>query len=155
MELNGSFRSLTRNSFSYTGIKELTVPGNVVEVDGRALDHCNALTSLTFEEGLLRINSYAIVECGALETVTLPSTLREMSGRAFEACTALKDVWVYNPNMKFYTWQDRPVINGGDPIIHGYVGSTAQAYAFEQNLRFMPLEMVYNPVVIRFAWSFK
>ena len=136
VELQGSFTVIPMNCFSYTNIKEITIPGSVVDIEYNSFNSCNALKTLILEEGVLRITSLAVNSCAALETVVLPSTLLELEGVAFGACTSLKDVWVYNPNTVFYTLQGYPSIYGGRPVIHGYPGSTAEYYAARWNLSF-------------------
>lgn len=98
------------NSFSGTGLKEVTVPAAVTEMESAAFynsaletatvkskimgnsmfDRCAKLESVTLNENIERIESDAFYQCGALKKIKMPKNLKEIGSYAFSGCTSLQ-----------------------------------------------------------------
>ena len=116
-----------------TKITNLSVPGTVSDAQA-GIDNLPLLRTLTFEEGVVaftRINA-----CPELESVDFPSTLREMPETPFTGCDNLREVRVRNPQTDFSRVTDFP----SSASIFGYPGSTAESFAGENGLPFIPID---------------
>ena len=100
------------NSFSGTGLKEVTVPAAVTEMESAAFcdsaletvtvkckivgssmfDGCTKLESVTLNDNINRIESYAFYKCEALKKIKMPKNLKEIGFYAFSGCTSLQTV---------------------------------------------------------------
>lgn len=100
------------NSFSGTGLKEVTVPAAVTEMESAAFynsaletatvkskimgnsmfDRCTKLESVTLNDNISRIESDAFYQCGALKKIKMPKNLKEIGSYAFSGCTSLQTV---------------------------------------------------------------
>ena len=76
------------------GIK-ITVRGALTEVGEFAFGSCDALSSITFGEGLVEIPFGAFSGCTALREVRLPESLLTICENAFEECAALTTVMMH------------------------------------------------------------
>lgn len=70
----------------------VTVPSNVISIDSKAFQNCNAITSIAIPEGIARIRASAFRECSSLRTVALPSGLRSIGSSAFYRCNELVSI---------------------------------------------------------------
>lgn len=67
-------------------------PEGVRAVANHAFSWCHALTSATFQSGLVSIGPFAFVECTQLQSVHLPDGLKTIGIYAFCSCISLKSV---------------------------------------------------------------
>ena len=81
---------------------------------------------VTVESGVHNIANYAFYECSNIDDIDLPLSISSIGERAFYGCSALDDIYIYDPDCTIYdsAFTLRELIK-----IHGYDGSTAQAYA--------------------------
>jgi uncharacterized repeat protein (TIGR02543 family) len=82
------------SSFANCALKEVTVPGNVVEIDTAAFTSCAALERVTLCEGVAYLNYGVFSGCGLLEDVGLPDSLQEIGPSSFSGCTGLRSLEV-------------------------------------------------------------
>jgi hypothetical protein len=133
-----------------TSLASVSIPGNVTTIRYGAFEN-TGLTSVTLPNGVSDIQYGAFANCDALTTVTIPASVTSIGCAAFNS-ENLTDVYVYSSNvaldnnsMDRSDWANYPGIAFGDPdgtTIHGYVGSTAQAYAEEYGYKFEALTEV-------------
>lgn len=160
--LPASLTVLQDGVFARTGLRQVTIPGNVTKCR-TAFYACRQLESAVAEEGVRALWG-TFAGCDALTTVALPASLQQISLSTFRGCTALRDVWIYSmdadleftrASIKYMQWNgaDAPMdevwLEQGDtaPLfadcpnvtIHGYPGSTAEAYAERYGIRFEPI----------------
>ena len=163
-----SLTVLKDGCFSKTGITDVYIPGNVVKCR-TAFYGCNSLKTATLAEGVKTLWG-TFAQCDALETVVIPSTMKEISRSTFQGCSSLKDVWIYSKDVEMdFLWpaiahvdemevengnlvwnsisleaskEDVPMLftDSPDVVIHGYAGSTAEAYAKSQGIAFEVIE---------------
>ncbi len=95
---------------------------------------CSELVSVSVPKGVTRIGDCAFRDCGSLTSILIPRTVTEIGDFAFDYCTSLEEVVVQSWNTEF----GESVFDTANPglIIHGYEGSTAEAYAFANSRPF-------------------
>ena len=92
------------------GLTSITIPNSVTNIGISAFGYCNSLTSITIPDSVTSIGHYAFGGCDSLTSITIPSSVTTIGEDAFSQCTQL--------------------------TIHGYSGSYAEQYAFENNIPF-------------------
>ncbi|MBE5882206.1 MAG: leucine-rich repeat domain-containing protein [Lachnospiraceae bacterium] len=93
IDLPKTISVLPEGVFSSSGLKEITIPANVVRIKSSAFFH-SALTKVTFEKGskLERIGTEAFEGCDKLKEINFPPSLLIIGGEAFMYCDNLKKV---------------------------------------------------------------
>jgi len=146
-----SLKTLSDGAFEdCIGLTSITIPAGVSEIGGRAFEACSSLTAFAVEEGntafvvidgvlfsadktrlvsypagkptanyaipdgVTAIDSLLFYQCSNLTDITIPSSVTSIGSSAFFGCT--------------------------DLTIHGYSGSTAEAYAASNNIPFVALQ---------------
>lgn len=109
-------QTIGARAFTYSGIKQVTIPANVRTIEENAFSGCEELTNLTIQTVLLKeiskgvwdnctklttidlsatqinkIGENAFYGCTALKTVKLPQILQEIGATAFAGCTAMTE----------------------------------------------------------------
>lgn len=116
----------------------------LVAVNGILIDATAASGEVTVPDGVKVINSYAFMDCDAITKITLPESAAQIDGIS---SAALTDVTILNPECEIKDAEDT-ITNGYDSdaekmiyngTIHGYDGSTAQAYAEKYGYTFESL----------------
>ena len=156
VELPTALDILSSNCFIYSGLVHVTVPGNIK----KCLDSfrtCEDLKNVTMEEGVEDLWG-TFSSCDNLENVVIPSSMKRISCSTFRECSSLKDVWIYSKDVdlnyridyetfgsvEFYGFGDSAeadetyylFADSPNVVIHGYAGSTAEAFAKEKGLAF-------------------
>lgn len=70
-------------AFAPWGIKEYTIPSEVVSIGERVFDENRQITSITIPEGVVSIGDFAFAHCEFLTNVFLPDSLLSISEGAF------------------------------------------------------------------------
>ena len=87
---------LSYASFAFTGLEEITIPGNVSTIAQRVFEGCDSLSSITFEQNskIRSISAYMFDGCSNLETITfLPgSQLTSIQAHALEGMRRLRSI---------------------------------------------------------------
>ena len=141
------------NAFSScTSLTSVTLPSSVTTIGAQAFASCRALTKITLPEGLTKISKGAF-SCSGLTSVTVPATVTSIENGAF-FCTSLTDITILNPDCEIRDDSDTDsrfvesstISNSSDRdeadnylfsgTIHGFAGSTAEAYANKYSRRF-------------------
>ena len=116
----------------------------LVAVNGILIDASGASGEVTVPDGVKVINSYAFMDCNAITKITLPESAAKIDGIS---SAALTDVTILNPECEIKD-AEGTITNGYDSdadkmnykgTIHGYDGSTAQAYAEKYGYTFESL----------------
>ncbi len=72
------------------------------------------------------------------DVIQVPQTVRMIWDGAFLTGEAVKEIWILNPNVNF---DDTPTVFADHLIIRGFKDSTAQAYAEQYGLSYLPLDI--------------
>lgn len=129
-------------------LKSLTLPKSVESIGTYAFRGCSAMQTLVIPEGKLhRISTCAFEHCSSLTDVTVPACVSYIEDYAFNRCTNLKSITILNPKCEIRDYatticntSDGPVKGTYTGVIRGYVGSTAEKYAKENDYNFVPLD---------------
>lgn len=101
-------------------IKSLTIPASVTEIKEGAFGDCTALSGITIEDNRLEtIHDFAFADCYALKKLTLPASVKTFGDHVFYGITDSITLW-------------------------GSKNSTAQAYAKNNNLKFVDIDHVHT-----------
>lgn len=123
-----------------TGLKEIDLPEGVTVIDYLAFNNCKNLKSIDLPESLTKIGGSAFENCESLTSLTIPKNTATLDSQAFRGCRNIDDLYVYNKtcnlnNAFMYTSLD-------GMTVHGYLNSTAQSFANNNNLTFVQLAEV-------------
>lgn len=105
----------------------VSLPGSLRRIDMLAFAYCPKLSDIQLPEGLEEIGATAFDSCRSLTEITVPESVTLIDTSAFQRCDSLTDVTILNETCEIA--QVDATLNGATTVIHGYPGSTAQAYA--------------------------
>ena len=126
--------------YNSTALKTITIPSKVSEIGIFAFADCTALETVTFNYGYLTsIPSYMFSGCTSLDRVILPSSMGSIADYAFSDCTSLKQIYIPESISRIST---NAFKNCSELTIYGVSGSSAHAYAKNNNIPFISLEGV-------------
>jgi hypothetical protein len=114
------------------------VPDGVRVIAAAAFHGCAALTEITLPQGLIEIGESAFAMCEGIGTIAIPEGVTALKKNTFMECANLRTVQVPASVLSF-GWEVFADCHGSMRIF-GYSGSQAEAYALENEIRFMPLE---------------
>ena len=109
-------------------LDNVVIPGKVTSVGTGSFQNCYALKNLTIENGVTQLGNDFFLNCTSLEEVKLPASLTKLGSDrgVFEGCAALKKVSFLSATTVIYGGAEA-IPDGVE--VHGYAGSTAEAYA--------------------------
>ncbi len=99
INLPSALTSIGYGAFNGTGLTEVTIPENVVYLEGETFANCGALSKVDIKSDLVGIGAYAFSGCVDLNEIALPDTLATVGYGAFDGCVELKRVY-------YAGWQD-------------------------------------------------
>lgn len=159
-----SLESLEYRSFAACGnLAGITIPGKVKTVCQEAFADCWNMTRVTISEGVTKLEWGAFAECsltsvtlpnsleticdhaffdGRMTSIIIPASVKNIEDGAFMCCEKLANAYIYNPETIF---EDGSFDSYTDLTVWGYSGSTAQAYAEENNHKFEVLTEMGEP----------
>ena len=76
-------------------LTSVTLPDNITSISSHTFDGCSALTDVKIPTSVASIGEYAFKGCESLTEIHLPADLEVIGDYAFEGCTSLKDVYAY------------------------------------------------------------
>ena len=93
------------------------------------------IRKVVVEDGVTYIWRETFEGCSRLAVVELAASVADIGYKAFADCNALTDITILHPQCRIYSIATIPQT----AAIHGYVYSTAQTYAEENNNEFVSL----------------
>ena len=109
-------------AFANSGLRSITIPSNVLQLNASAFEGCPLLRTVTVEEGLRVVKGSAFKDCTGITSIALPSTLTELDLAALNGCTSLQSITLYSAPPKAYDGNgyDRadPFYNSGNCPIY-------------------------------------
>lgn len=87
-----SLGTIESETFAYTGLETVAIPGHVELVDSGAYTYCETLREVTIADGVKALKGYVFSNCGQLSELTLPASLSTIGHDSFHDCTALTAV---------------------------------------------------------------
>ncbi|MGN1115232.1 MAG: leucine-rich repeat domain-containing protein, partial [Candidatus Ornithomonoglobus sp.] len=125
---------------SLTGIE---MPDSVAVIDDCAFSNCYSLEDVELPVSLTSIGSLAFALCGSLTSIEIPSEVKSIGDNAFRRCSGLKIVKILSPDVYIGPY----VFTFSYPTLYGIGGSTAEAYAKENEIPFSILEQAPVPEI--------
>ncbi len=120
-----------------SSLTSVTIPDSVTSIGYGTFEDCSSLTSVTIPDSVTSIGGRAFYGCSRLTSVTIPDSVTSIGYDVFSGCSNLTSVTVLSKTTTF----GRGVFNYcGNVTIYGYVGSTAETYANENNIPFVALD---------------
>ena len=176
--LPASLTGISMYSFYFcTSLASVTIPDNVTVIESMAFQFCSNLASVTIPDSVTSIGEYAFYgciglkslrignsveyigksafeSCNSLTSVTFPQSVTEIDDNAFAACEKLSHATFYNRNTVMESGFHNTALYGGGTI-HGWTGSTAQAYTEEHSsINFEPLGSIAGSCGANVTYSF-
>ncbi len=121
-----------------TNLKSITFPDTFSTIDENAFENCTSLTDVSLPDSFRTMRDCAFKGCTSLESINIPSSTVFIYNLAFENCSSLDSIYIYSPKCRIDTDLSIPQ----HTTIYGYTGSTAEAFANENNRRFVSLDLV-------------
>ena len=140
LTLSKNWTSSGNNAFiNCKKLETVVIPASLNTEATAIFQNCISLKSVVFEDGVKKVGNDFFAGCKILEEVVIPASMEKL-GRTrtiFKGCAALKKVTFLSGTT---------VIPGTDPQyfpttaeIHGYLGSTAEAFATQNGNTFVNL----------------
>lgn len=85
---------ISEGAFAGCGLKSLTLPSSVRDIEYSAFAECESLAEISFSSGLEYIGVNAFAGCSSLRTVILPDSVTEIDYDAFFNCANLASVQI-------------------------------------------------------------
>ncbi len=129
---------LREGAFWNYHLTSLTLPDSLKLIKTYAIEDMQGLTTLNLGSGLQTLQVNAITSCNALTSLTFPASIQTMATQSVVNLANLTDVTFLGTG----TWSMQGAIGNCPKLlrIHGYSGSTAEAYALANNYLFVPLD---------------
>ena len=92
---------------AFSGCSSLTsisFPEGVTRIEDGAFRECSSLTSFVIPDGVNYIGAYAFCECANLESISLPGGLEIINSGAFEKCISLKNITIPEGVTQLGSW---------------------------------------------------
>ena len=80
------------NTFSNSGITQLTLPSTLKSIGNDAFHYCRHLTSVVIPDGVETIGDYSFSNCFKLQSIELPATLKSVGSGVFSWSCALSSI---------------------------------------------------------------
>ena len=93
-------------------LRSVNIPKKIKFVGGGLYEDgpfsgCSSLKTVTFEDGITRIDKAIFKNCTGIEKIEIPDTVTEIGESAFDGCTNLKDVKLSNSVIQIESWAFR------------------------------------------------
>ncbi|MBQ1679415.1 MAG: leucine-rich repeat domain-containing protein, partial [Oscillospiraceae bacterium] len=121
---------------SCLALDSVTIPGTVRRIGQFAFSGCGALQSIVIPEGVTTIGARAFDFCESLTEVELSATVSSVEELAFRECYNLETIRFLNPACDI---ADDCLADARSVIVCGFPESTAERFAAEHGLLFLPV----------------
>ena len=147
------------NEFRNGDYISIHIPDSVTKIGDAAFAECLRLKTIAIPSGVTEVDTWVFAGCISLERVVFPESVKRIGGFALADCIALLDVYIYardaviEPNA-IRNRTEKLAHNLFPTTIHGYRGSTAEAYAYAYGLGFVALpEANVSDISTASAWA--
>ena len=118
----------------------IDIPDSVTSIEYSAFSSCESLVSIDIPDSVTSIGDYAFEGCDSLTSIKIPESVTEIGKYAFYHSNSLTKAVINNPFSTFGTNVFEKVNASFE--LHGYLGSTAEAYAQEYGHTFVELREI-------------
>jgi hypothetical protein len=144
-ELGKAMNIVEASLFQIIPAEYYYVPEELPEftVENGVLTHYNGnMKEVYVTYDITSIAPFAFQNAIHMESVEIFDTVKKISSNAFYGCSSLKAVIIHRPDA---TIEANAFVGcGEDMVIHGYEGSTAEFYAWENGFTFVPFNTDYE-----------
>ncbi|MEF9974368.1 MAG: leucine-rich repeat protein, partial [Clostridia bacterium] len=119
-----------------TKLQSIVLPDTVHYINDRAFSGCSALTRAKLSEECTRIADGLFAGCTSLKEIKIPSGVTNIGWEAFAGCVELKKVIIPSSVTRI---QADAFKNCQALTIYGFTGSSAETYAQQKGIPFVPL----------------
>jgi len=120
-----------------SNLKRAALPKGITCIDEGTFMQCYSLENISIPEGVTDIKSYAFAYCRSFTSIILPKTIKRIGERAFSNCSNLKSIII--PDSVESIGNNAFLECSPDFTIFGNKGSYAEAYAKENNIKFVEI----------------
>lgn len=92
INLPPSCKMISRNCFSFTGLKSIQIPNSIKKIEINTFYHCKELSNVILNNGLLEICENSFAFNSSLKSIDIPDSLTTIKSRAFYKCINLTKV---------------------------------------------------------------
>ena len=85
---------LREYAFSYSAIKNVTIPETVTKINNNAFYWCTSLTKITIPNSVTDVGYNTFQYCTYLQNITLPNNITYLGDNIFKDCTALTEITI-------------------------------------------------------------
>lgn len=110
------------------GLTSLTLPSSLRTIHDNAFSFCQSLKRVVIPDGVIAIGASAFEFCLKLDSATISASVQSIGDCAFSGCLELDNITVLNPQCDIYHTEFTLGLSSY-AVIHGYIDSTAHAYA--------------------------
>ena len=117
---------------------DIKIPDTVIKINDNAFTDCVSLANITIPNKVTHIGWGTFGGCTSLRALTIPNSVTEIDQSAFSGCSSLTEVRILNSEVSF----GAKVFNNcaSNLTIYGYLGSTAEEYADDNDITFQSLD---------------
>lgn len=127
-------------------IKSITIPDNVINVNGCAFYNCKNLKSITIGNGVTNIGFSAFEDCTSLTDVTIGNSVTDIGYETFYGCQNLNDVY-YSGTQEEWEKISIGESNYSLTSAHIHYNTTENHYEFVETVNATCTEDGYNKYV--------
>ena len=137
VKIPNSVTSIGYSAFSFCeSLTNIEIPNSVTSIVSEAFSGCTSLTNVEIPNSVTSIEITAFYSCTSLTNVEIPDSVTSIGYSAFAYCTSLTEVKIPNSVTSISIGAFKDCNN---LTIYGYVGSTAETYAKENNIPFVDI----------------
>lgn len=108
----------------------------VIGISDNAFMTKTSIMSIQIPDTVKTIGKSAFTNCTKLEKLEVPESVDSIGYHVFTGCNKLKQVYIYNPDCYI---DDLGISRYSNLVMYGYLNSTAEKYAAENNITFISL----------------
>lgn len=142
--LPSSLESIGQCAFEGCSLLDnVVLPDGLTEIGSYAFYHCTSLSHIEIPNGVTEIKESTFYRCEGLRSIVIPESVTSIGADAFSSCRYLDEVTFLNADTEIDSTAfdvTKTVIS----TVYGYVGSTAQSFAEENGITFIPLGLVFG-----------
>ena len=132
--------------WSCSNLTTINLPDSLLELRSSAFEYCYNLSNIDIPQNVTYIGETTFKDCTSLTEMAFPESVEVIDKKAFFNCEKLKTVTINGKKTKLgkysfgYKKADKEIVPIEGFTIKGYKGSTAEKYAEENGIKFIPLD---------------
>lgn len=126
---------------------EYSIAEKVERIENYAFSNVTALVNINISDNLSYIGDSAFSGCTNLESITFPKNVSVINDYVVSGCSNLNTIKIYNKAARIYYYSFSGIDKSKVTII-GYLDSTAEEYAFLNNIEFKQLDDVSEGLLV-------